>query len=151
MTASTQSTPAQTTPADETRTLVIERDFAHSPAKLWRALTESPLLAQWLLNNDFAPEVGHTFQFRSEPVQGWNGIIDCKVLIVDPITRLSYTWGSMGMASVVLFTLIPSAAGTQLRMEQSGFGPNQDHAYKGATYGWQNFLGKLEIVLGGLD
>ena len=141
----------QTAPAEETRTLVIERDFAHSPAKLWRALTESPLLAQWLLNNDFTPEVGHTFQFRSEPVQGWNGIIDCKVLLVDPITHLSYTWGSMGMSSVVVFTLTPSDAGTHMRMEHSGFGPNQDHAYKGAMYGWQNFLGKLETLLGGLD
>ena len=143
MNASTQTT--------ETRTLVIERDFAHSPSKLWRALTESPLLAQWLLNNDFTPEVGHTFQFRSEPVQGWNGIIDCKVLLVDPITQLSYTWGSMGMSSVVLFILTPTTAGTALRMEHSGFGANQDAAYKGATYGWQNFLGKLEITLRGLD
>ena len=141
----------QTAPAEETRTLVIERDFAHSPAKLWRALTESPLLAQWLLNNDLIPEVGRAFQFRSEPVQGWNGIIDCRVLLVDPITRLSYTWGSMGMETVVLFILASTPAGTHLRMEQSGFGPTQDFAYKGATYGWQNFLGKLETVLGGLD
>ena len=144
------SFPTETHPP-ETRTLVIEREFAHPQAKLWRALTESPLLAQWLLNNDFTPEVGHTFQFRSDPVPNWNGIIDCTVLLVDPITQLSYTWGSMGMSSVVVFTLTPSDAGTHMRMEHSGFGPNQDHAYKGAMYGWQNFLGKLETLLGGLD
>ena len=136
--------------AENTGSVVIERVFRHSPEKLWRALTESPLLAQWLLNNDFTPEVGHTFQFRSEPVQGWNGIIDCKVLLVDPITQLSYTWGSMGMSSVVLFILTPSTAGTHLRMEHSGFGANQDAAYKGATYGWQKFLGNLERVVGEL-
>ncbi|MGO4214223.1 SRPBCC domain-containing protein, partial [Terriglobus sp. YAF25] len=50
--------------AENTRTLVIERVFPHTPEKLWRALTETPLIAQWLLKNDFAPTVGHKFQFR---------------------------------------------------------------------------------------
>ena len=137
------------TPA-ETRTLVIERVFPHSPEKLWRALTESPLLSQWLMNNDFEPALGHKFQFRADPVPGWNGIIDCEVLIVDPLKQLSYTWGSMGMNSIVLFTLTPAGTGTQLRMEQSGFPAAYEAAYKGATYGWQKFLGNLERVVGEL-
>jgi uncharacterized protein YndB with AHSA1/START domain len=139
------------TPATETRTVVIEKQFPHPPEKLWRALTESPLVAQWLLNNDFEPTVGHKFQFRSEPVQGWNGIIDCKVLAIDPLKRLSYTWASMGLESVVLFTLTPQDGGTHLRVEQSGFPMDQDHAYKGATYGWQSFLGKLDKVVADLQ
>lgn len=138
-------------PATETRTLAIEKTFPHPPEKLWRALTESPLIAQWLLNNDFQPSVGHKFQFRSEPVQGWNGIIDCKVLAVDPPKQLSYTWGSMGLETVVLFTLTPTGGGTQLRMEQSGFSPEADYAYKGATYGWQSFLAKLQNVVAELQ
>jgi uncharacterized protein YndB with AHSA1/START domain len=73
-----------------TRTLVIERVFPHPPEKVWRALTESPLVAQWLLKNDFEPTVGHRFQFRSEPVPQWNGIIDSEVLIVEPLKRLSW-------------------------------------------------------------
>ena len=137
-------------PATETRTLVIEKTFAHPPAKVWRALTESPLIAQWLLNNDFEPTVGHRFQFRSEPVQGWNGIIDSEVLVVDPGKRLSYSWDSMGLETVVLFTLTPTGAGTNLRMEQSGFAPEAEHAYKGANYGWQSFFGKLEKVVADL-
>jgi len=140
-----------TTPATETRTLVIEKTFPQPPQKVWRALTESPLIARWLLNNDFEPRPGHKFQFRSEPVQGWNGIIDCEVLNVDPLKQLSYTWGSMGLETVVLFTLTPSGAGTLLRMEQSGFGPDYEHAYKGANYGWQNFLGTLEKVVADLQ
>jgi len=35
-------------------------------------------------------------------------------------------------------------------MEQTGFASEQDRAYKGASYGWQSFLGKLEVVVGGL-
>jgi uncharacterized protein YndB with AHSA1/START domain len=136
-------------PAEGTRSVVIERVFAHSPEKLWRALTEGPLLAQWLMNNDFEAAVGRRFQFRSEPVPNWDGVIDCEVLVIDPLKRLSYSWGALGLDSVVNFTLTPAEGGTQLRMEQSGFRPDQEFAYKGATYGWQKFLGSLEKVLDG--
>jgi uncharacterized protein YndB with AHSA1/START domain len=138
-------------PAENTRSLVIERVFAHSPEKLWRALTENPLIAQWLMNNDFEPVVGRKFQFRSEPVPNWNGVIDCKVLIVDPFKRLSYSWDSLGLDSVVLWTLTPAEGGTHVRMEHSGFRPDQQAAYGGAKYGWQKFIGNLERVVGGLE
>ena len=136
---------------ETTRSVVIERQFAHAPEKLWRALTESPLVGQWLMKNDFEPVVGRKFQFRADPVPNWNGVIDCEVLVVDPLKQLSYSWGAFGLGTVVLFTLTPAESGTHLRMEQSGFGANQDAAYKGATYGWQKFLGNLETVIAGLD
>jgi uncharacterized protein YndB with AHSA1/START domain len=135
--------------AENTRTLVIERVFPHTPEKLWRALTETPLIAQWLLKNDFAPTVGHKFQFRSEPMPQWDGVIDCEVLVVDPLKQLSYSWNALGLESVVLFTLAPTQGGTHLRMEHSGFRPDQQTAYQGANYGWQKFLGGLERVLAG--
>jgi uncharacterized protein YndB with AHSA1/START domain len=138
-------------PAETPSTLVIERVFPHPPEKLWRALTESPLIAQWLMNNDFAPAVGHKFQFRSNPVPNWDGIIDCEVLVVEPIKTLSYTWGTLGMGTVVLFVLTPAEDGTHLRMEQSGFGPDRQANYNGARYGWQKFLGGLEQVVAGLE
>lgn len=133
--------------AESPRTLVIEREFTHPPAKVWRALTEQPLLAQWLLNNDFEPVVGRKFQLRAEPVPNWNGVIDCEVLIVEPLKQLSYSWGSLGLGTVVLFTLTATEGGTHLRMEQSGFGPDQKANYQGAKYGWQKFFGALERVL----
>jgi uncharacterized protein YndB with AHSA1/START domain len=137
--------------AESARTLVIERVFPHPPEKLWRALTESPLIAQWLLKNDFEPVIGQRFRFRSEPVQGWDGVIDCEVLVVDPLKRLSYTWSSLGLDSVVLFTLTPAEdGGTHVRMEHSGFRPDQQQAYGGAKYGWQRFFDGLERVLGGV-
>lgn len=135
--------------AESTRTLVIEKQLPHPPEKVWRALTESPLLAQWLLGNDFEPVVGRRFQFRADPVPNWNGIIDCEVLVVDPFKQLSYTWSSLGLDSVVLLTLTPAEGGTHLRLEHSGFRPDQQAAYQGASYGWQKFLGSLEQLLGG--
>ncbi|MCU1324568.1 MAG: hypothetical protein JWM43_4217 [Acidobacteriaceae bacterium] len=142
---------SMTTTAESTRTLVIEKIFPHPPEKLWRALTESPLIAQWLMNNDFQPVVGHQFQFRSQPMPQWDGVIDCEVLVVDPLKQLSYSWGALGLDSVVLFTLTAAEGGTHVRMEQSGFRPNQQQAYGGAKYGWQKFLGILEQVLGGMQ
>jgi uncharacterized protein YndB with AHSA1/START domain len=128
-------------------TLVIEREMPHSPEKIWRALTEGPLLEDWLMTNDFQPVVGHRFSFRAAPKPNWNGIIDCEVLVVEPNARLSYSWGSLGTGSVVAWTLTPTKSGTHLRMEQSGFPSKEGANYKGAKYGWQKFIGNLERVV----
>jgi uncharacterized protein YndB with AHSA1/START domain len=134
-----------------TRSLVIEREMPHPPEKIWRALTQGPLIEEWLMKNDFQPVVGHRFSFRSTPVPGWNGVIDSEVLVLEPNSRLSYSWGTMGMVSVVTWTLTPTTVGTHLRMEQTGFRSEQDAAYKGATYGWTKFIGNMERVVGELD
>lgn len=136
---------------DVPRSVVIERDFPHPPEKVWRALTQSDLIEQWLMKNDFEPVAGRSFTLRSEPAPGWNGVIDCAVITADPGETLSYTWGTLGHDTVVTFTLTPTAGGTHLRMEQSGFKPDQEKNYKGAMYGWQRFLGSLEQVVAGLD
>ncbi|MGF7183509.1 SRPBCC family protein [Tunturiibacter psychrotolerans] len=134
-----------------TRTLVIEREMPYPAEKIWRALTEGPLIKEWLMDNDFQPVVGHGFSFRSTPVPNWDGIINSEVLVVEPHKKLSYTWGTMGMESVVVWTLVPTSGGTLLRMEQSGFGSDQDAAYKGATYGWNKFIGNMERVVAALQ
>jgi uncharacterized protein YndB with AHSA1/START domain len=123
----------------------------HSPEKVWRALTEGSLIEQWLMKNDFKPEVGHRFNFRSTPVPGWDGIINSEVLVVEPNSRLSYRWTSMGLETVVTWTLTTTGGGTHLRMEQTGFASEEDRAYKGAKYGWTGFIGGLERVAGQLD
>lgn len=133
-----------------TRSLVIEKEMPHPPEKIWRALTEGPLIRQWLMDNDFQPVVGHVFHFRSTPVPNWSGIIDSEVQVVEPHKKLAYSWGALGLGSVVTWTLTPTGTGTHVRMEHSGFGPDQDAAYKGANYGWQKFIGSLERVVAGL-
>jgi uncharacterized protein YndB with AHSA1/START domain len=108
-----------------------------------------------MMNNDFEPVAGRKFQFRADPMPNWNGIVDCEVLIVDPLQRLSYNWGvggsDSGLQWVVEWTLTPAEGGTHVRMEQSGFGPDQQAAYQGAKYGWQKFIGNLERVIAGLQ
>ena len=133
---------------EQTRSVVIERIFTHAPEKLWRALTEPALLTQWLLRNNFLPEIGREFQFRNDPVGDWDGVIDCKVLVLVPLQRLVYSWRAFGLESTVEFTLTGvDGGGTQLRMEHSGFRADQEAAYKGAQHGWQRFLGNLARLL----
>jgi uncharacterized protein YndB with AHSA1/START domain len=132
--------------ATQTQSVVIDRELPHGPDKVWRALTQGPLIEEWLMKNDFQPAVGHSFTFSGD----W-GAADGRVLVVDPQKTLSYTWAAYGLESVVTWTLTPTDDGTHLRMEQSGFRPDQQQAFKGAQYGWQKFLAALEAVVAKLD
>ena len=133
----------------ETKSVVVEREFAQPPEKLWRALTQPHLISEWLMTNDFAPKVGHNFNLRGE----WGGVLDCEVLEIEPNETLSYTWDfasddpAFALKSVVTFTLTPTASGTHLRVEQAGFQPTQRQAFGGANAGWRNFLEKLDAVV----
>ncbi len=128
--------------SSETRSVVVERDMPYPPEKIWRALTQPHLIADWLMQNDFAPVLGHRFKLSAD----W-GAVDCKLLEIEPQKTLSYTWEAMGLESVVTWTLTPTDAGTHLRMEQTGFRPDQTQAYQGAKFGWQKFFANLEQVL----
>lgn len=136
-----------------TDTILIEKDLPHPVAKVWRALTEGPLLADWLMANDFLAEVGHRFTFRHPPMPHWNGITDCEVTEVTPITSLAYRWNSSGdeaangIRTTVTWSLTPTATGTRLRMEQSGFRPDQTQALGGAGTGWRRFMAQLDDLL----
>jgi uncharacterized protein YndB with AHSA1/START domain len=138
-------------PATETRSVVVEREIPHSPEKIWRALTQPHLIEDWLMKNDFAPVVGHRFNLRRNPQPDLNIVIDCQVLVIEPNKTLSYTWAAYGLESVVTWTLTPTSTGTHLRMEQSGFRPDQQQAYQGAKGGWQQFFAVLEQVLARID
>ena len=45
--------------ASELRTVTVEREFAHAPEKIWRALTQPHLIEAWLMKNDFVPAANH--------------------------------------------------------------------------------------------
>ncbi|MDB5098718.1 MAG: polyketide cyclase [Cyanobacteria bacterium RYN_339] len=136
-----------TNAAEATRTLVIERVVPHAPEKVWRALTQTPSLDDWMLKSDFQAVVGHKFNFRSEPNPHWDGVIESEVLAVEPHRELVYRWNALGLESVVTWTLTPTAEGTTLRMEHAGFAPDQTYAYEGAKAGWGRMLDTLVALL----
>ena len=139
-----------------TRSVVVERRLPHSLDKGWRALTQGPLLEDWLMANDFEPRVGHRFTFRMAPMQGWNGITDCEVLTVVPQEELSYSWNASGeeaatgLRTVVKWTLSQADGAVLVRMEQSGFREQDQRNFMGAKYGWERNLGELERVVAAL-
>jgi uncharacterized protein YndB with AHSA1/START domain len=144
-------TLTDTTARSQTEALSFEFDLHHSPEKVWRALTEPALLADWLLPAiGFKLERGAEFTFKTQPVAGWDGIVQCRIAEIEAQRKLSYDWGVGDMATVVTFTLTPSASGrgTRLSLVQSGFRPDQKKNLGGARYGWKLMGGKLVDLLG---
>jgi uncharacterized protein YndB with AHSA1/START domain len=130
----------------EALSVVVEREMPHPPEKIWRALTQPHLIEEWLMKNDFQAVVDHRFNFRGD----W-GAVDCQVLAVEPNKTLSYTWAAYGLESVVTWTITPTGTGTRLRMEQSGFRPDQRQAFQGAKGGWRQFFAALGQVLARME
>lgn len=143
-------TPIDRTDPSQTDTLAFEFDLHHAPEKVWRALTEPALLAEWLLPViDFKLEPGAAFLFKTQPYPGWDGTVNCRMLEIDEPNRLSYAWvvGDMVLDTVVTFTLTPTDSGTRLSLVQSGFKPEQKQNFGGARYGWNMMGGKLIELL----
>jgi uncharacterized protein YndB with AHSA1/START domain len=143
-------TVTDTTARSQTESISFEFDLHHSPEKVWRALTEPALLAEWLLPVfDLKLEPGAAFTFKTQPYPGWDGTVNCRLVEIEAHRKLSYTWvvGDMELDTVVTFTLSPTASGTRLSLVQSGFKPNQKQNFGGARYGWKMMGGKLVELL----
>jgi uncharacterized protein YndB with AHSA1/START domain len=137
----------------ETKSIVVERVVAHAPEKVWRALTDPAIVERWLMRNDFAPVPGHRFDFQATPVPGWSGVTHCEVLTVEPPHRLAYRWGDgtesdSGLRTVVTWTLTEEGDGTRIRMEHSGFRPEDESGYLGMGSGWPRIVERLGELAG---
>ena len=140
--------PIDKTAQSQTESLSFEFDLDHLPEKVWRALTDPVLLAEWLLPVlDLKLEPGAAFTFKAQPRPGWDGIVNCRFLEIEAHRKLSYTWVVGDMGTVVTFALTPTASGTRLSLVQSGFKPNQKKNFGGARYGWKMMGGKLVDLL----
>jgi uncharacterized protein YndB with AHSA1/START domain len=137
-----------------------ETFYRHSPDRVWRALTDSDALAAWLMPNDFVPELGRRFTFRTQPVPPYfDGVVHCEVVELDPPSVLSYTWrGMAGMDTVMRWELFATerdgVAGTLLVGVHSGFDladESQLRAFRGMSGGWggRKMTAAFELVLDG--
>ena len=143
-------TPIDKTARSQTETISFESELHHEPEKVWRALTDPALLAEWLLPVvGLNLEPGAAFAFKAQPQPGWDGLVNCRFLEIEADRKLSYTWavGDMDIDTVVTFTLAPTASGTRLSLVQSGFKPDQKQNFGGARYGWKMMGGKLVELL----
>jgi uncharacterized protein YndB with AHSA1/START domain len=142
------TTPVDRTVESQRETLSLEFDLQHPPEKVWRALTEPALLAEWLLpvvDLHLAP--GAEFTFKTQAYPGWDGTVQCRFVEIEPHRKLRYTWSVPFLDTVVTFTLTPTDAGTRLSLVQSGFTADQKREFGGARYGWTMMGGKLVALL----
>ncbi len=143
-------TLTDTTAPAQTEAISFEFDLKHSPAKVWRALTDPVLLSEWLLPvTGLKLEQGAEFLFKTQPYPPWDGTVNCRILESEPQKKLSYAWvvGDMALDTVVTFSLTPTPSGTRLSLVQSGFKPEQKQNSGGARYGWKMMGQKLIELL----
>lgn len=133
-----------------------QMSFPHPPEVVWEYLTRSDLMELWLMKNNFRPVVGADFQFRTNPIPSldFDGICYCKVLEIVPFERLSYAWQTgpgneaITLDSVVTWRLQPTAAGTDLLLEHSGFVRKEHEGfYNGFNHGWPEKLQNIDKLL----
>jgi uncharacterized protein YndB with AHSA1/START domain len=124
------------------------------PDQVWRAITDSNSLAEWMFPNDFAPRIGHQFAFQvpPNPKMNFEGmVVRCEVLECEAPCRLAFSWSAGGLVDThVSFRLEPDAGGTRLFFEHAGFDVTQpwgNQAFKGAEFGWAKMLGQLPAVV----
>jgi len=130
----------------------IERtvELAHSPAKVWAALTTAEGLSAWFGNKatiDLRPGGSASMKWDS------GHTADMRVERVEEPTVFGFTWHIYGLSeedprrTYVEFTLEPTDAGTRLTVVESGFAQLPDDAYRTAyeanAGGWPSELGEL--------
>ena len=87
------------------------------------------------MKNNFRPVVGHRFNLCATPTSRWYGVVDCQVLAVELNHPLSYSWNASGeeavggLMTVATWTLTSTRGGVLVRMEQSGFRPEDEANY----------------------
>jgi len=130
----------------------IERtvEIAHSPDKVWAALTTAEGLGTWF-GNDATIDLRPGGQAKMTWTDGPKA--DMRVERVEEPTVFGFTWHIYGLPeddprrTYVEFTLEPVGAGTRLTLVESGFAQLSDDAYKtaydGNTSGWASELGEL--------
>jgi uncharacterized protein YndB with AHSA1/START domain len=109
-------------------------DYPYPPELVWEALTDPDAIREWLMDNDFKPVVGHEFTLRMPPKPGFDGVIRCRVLRVEPPRELVYTWtgGWVKQPTTVTWKLTPTGDGTRLELEHDGL----DQGIAGRILSW---------------
>ncbi|TSJ39646.1 SRPBCC domain-containing protein [Mucilaginibacter corticis] len=130
--------------------------FSHPVETVWEYLTNSELMGQWLMKNNFEPVVGHEFQFRTGGKANLNfdGIFYCKVLEIDPLKKLVYSWncgpgeGKITLESVVTWQLEAKENGTEVFLDHRGFNQEENlDMYHGLMHGWLEKFQNIEKLL----
>lgn len=128
-----------------------EMTLAAPVSRVWRALTDSAEIAEWMYPNDFKPKVGHRFTLQVPSRPDFDGIVRGEVLECVPEATLRFTWAGGDVAGTTVSHALDAVAdGTLLRFEHEGFDLDAawgEQALKGAEYGWNLMLGRLNELV----
>lgn len=125
----------------------ITEFFATGPEEVWESLTNPDVLADWLMPNDFIPEVGKRFTLVPDHPTPWSGHVECEVLQLLPMKRMVWSWKTEGMEEPtrVEFDLTPKAGGTELLFRHGGRAA--EPVAKGLNGGWPDMLNRLTAAV----
>ena len=94
-------TPTDKTAPSQTESISFEFDLHHSPEKVWRALTEPVLLAEWLLPVvELQARAGGRVHVQDAAVPRVGRHRELPILEIEAHRKLSYTWGGGDMDTV---------------------------------------------------
>jgi uncharacterized protein YndB with AHSA1/START domain len=106
--------------------IVIRRDFRHSPARVWRALTEPELIRQWMAIQDHPMtrcemdvRPGGSFHYEWAGADGSSFFFSGPILTVDPphrMTHVEYFNGDTTSGAAVSTDLVARGEGTRMTM-----------------------------------
>jgi uncharacterized protein YndB with AHSA1/START domain len=124
----------------------LTRLIPHPPAKVWTALTDPAIHAQWWAAGDVRAIVGHRFTLDMGP---W-GLQPCEVIAVEHERLLSYSFAPGTLDTTITWRLAAEGDGTRLSLEHRGFdldSPLGKTAFDGMSNGWPGVLGQLDEVV----
>jgi uncharacterized protein YndB with AHSA1/START domain len=128
--------------------LRFERRLRHSPAKVWRAVSDPAELAHWFpaaVEAELTPGAPMRFTFPEEAVV--DGAWDGEVLEVDPPKVYMFRWSQ----DVLRFELLPDGDGCRLIFTQTIGGGRIGELGAGRTAtGWDTCLAALTGLLDGV-
>lgn len=131
--------------------VMLDFKYDHSIEEVWEAITNSSILEEWIMPNNFKAEEGYAFEFKGEANDYWDGIIRGEVLEVEEPNKLSYRWNSAGEMTTITWTLVAESEGkTNLHFEMDGFSEEIKQypgAIQGAVSSWSAFAHRLKKVL----
>ncbi len=103
------------------RSITKTVEYPHPIEAVWAALVDREALSQWLMPTDFEAEVGHRFEFRTDPGPGFDGVVHCEVLEMVEPRWMRWSWKGGPVDTIVTFELAPLGEGTRLTFRQDGF------------------------------
>lgn len=119
----------------------------HPLPRVWAAFTSADALRAWLMDGDFEPEVGRAFTFRCPPGPGIRGYVECRLLELEPMRRIVWSWLATdeGEPTTVTIEFEAVAGGTRITLRHRGV-TTPDVETRTAA-GWAVKLRELEAHL----